>query len=1855
MTTRADDERIANLAAPAEAGQGTGPGEQAGAAAERRPRSVLRWFALVWLGTFGLLLANAPGRMIFDTKLSIDLNPLAYFGSLPHLWDPLNTLGALNNQAIGYAVPMAPFYAAGQLAHVPVWLTERLWLSLLIAVGFAGLVRLAGALGIGSPASRYLAGLVFALWPTFIIVIGSTSAAVLPGMLAPWAVLPLVPAVRQEGGALGAAARSGAVVLCMGGVNATSTLTSLLLPGLFILTQARGRRLARLAACWAGAVVLATAWWVVPLLLQGKYAFNFLPYVEQAGTTTRTVSAATALRGAGNWTAYLNFGTPWLPAGWVMVTTPVAIIAAAAAAGGGLYGLALRDLPAAAWLRLSAGIAAAGALAGYAGALGGPFALAVHRLLDGTLAPFRNVYKLEPVIAAVLTLSLAHAAADWLGSARGQPVTPARQARTMVARAVTGVVLIGLTLPFVSGRILNPGPFSAVPRYWYQAAAFLAERSPRNAALVVPADSHGNYLWGDPIDDPLEALATSPWAERSLVPYGGAGTQALLDTAEQAIETGEQVPGLAGYLQRAGIRYLLVRNDLDPQQAGYTAPALVHQTLALSGFTRVAAFGPLTAPGQTGAQAATPQPATPQPGTPRYPAVEIYTAGGAGPASPVAALPAGRTALVNGGPDALLQLTGQHLLGPGQAAVIAGDPLPVRPELWAVTDGQRRADNLFGLINSNVSYTYTATETNPPADQFGGAGDPPRQLLPVPAAGHQTVAVLSGAASVTVSSYGSWLADTQQDDPVGAFDGNPATAWAEGSAQTPAGQWIQIRFGHQANLPSSIGIRLLDDSPGREIASRLRVTTAAGGTTTTMAATGAVQRLHVVPGRTGWLRITITGATRVSPGRPGAGISDVLIPGVRVTRLLQPAEDPAGRQAASVAFSFHQQVPSPFSFADPRAVPPMARTYTLADPAALVLRASALALPGPGLDALLDKIRPPGRGVLQVSAASTPGARTAQFPVSLFSGSGGAAWIADTAHPVIHLSWQGKRRITSLIAAPAAGGVSSPLAVEITSPDGTRRASIGFGGVVTFQRPLVTDRINVSFPRVQQASTVNSTGQLVTLPLGLSRLSVPALAKLRVVAPDQRAPFTLGCGQGPAVTIDGQPYPTSVSGTIGELSQFLPLRVRLCTPGRAVPSAAGRHTLTTAARGTFAVTDLSLTSAGPAAAGSPARAVAIRSWQPDQRRLDISAGAASYLEVHENYSEGWTATLDGRALTAVRLDGWQQGFAVPAGAGGTVTLTFRPAASYHLALIASLLAIVLLLAVTAVSFVRRRPGPAWAGAAPDGAAPDGAAPDGAAPDGAAPDGGALAVPVKPWAAWLGLAGLTALLLAVGGPVALAVPVLAGLGWLTARTGHRGPWLAGLALAAMTVSGLLAALQPTGAGLLGSFGAPAQACALVALAAALVPAIPVRPRAPDRGFGVVDELSCYFDSPAEPNNVHVELWVPGHLDGARLREAVTNLLAHQPPTRVRRAAGGRWRRGFAWEVPPHVDGDPVSVTNWRTEAELDAVRARFLASAPPLDNSPPFRLLRARGPEWESLILNAHHAAFDGHSCLLLLGRIADLYSGRDTPPALAPESPALSPRLGPRRGSRRRGAALRPAARITPRGADTRAAGYGLCLLGWPAVPAVPPVEPRATVNDVLVAALAETVRRWNAASGDPHPGRPVRISVPADARPPGGRDALGNLSRLCTVTVEPGQLGGVSLVAAVATQTRLAKDQPGPQVDPALAALAKLPLPATVKRRLVRLAVRALGRRAAGTSLLSNLGNVTGPPRFGPLAPTRMWFSTSAHMPRGLSVGAITVEGRLALCFRYRRALLDDEAAREFVTAYASALTQLATREEDR
>jgi arabinofuranan 3-O-arabinosyltransferase len=1361
----------------------------------QRKISSARLTALVWLAVLFLLLTNQPGRIFYDTKLGVGIDPVGFAQRLWHLWNPQEWFGTLQDQYIGYAFPMLPFYLAGHLLNLPVWLTERLWVATLISAGFLGFIKLATALRIGSDRSRILAGLAFVLWPTFTIVIGSTTALAIAGLVAPWAVLPLVPAAR-DGPLARAAARSGLAVLFMGGVNATVTFDALVLPAMFILVQTRGRRRVRLACYWLVAMVLATSWWVVPLVLQGKYSFNFLPFIEQSSATSATMSAAAFLRGAGNWTAYLNFGRPWLSAGWEMIANPFAVLAAAGVAGLGLLGLARRDLPSARWLRLSLGVVALFALAGYPGPLGGPFHGVFDQLLNTTLAPLRSVYKLEPAVAAILALGIAHALSTGYLQVSAHRDELRQGLWRVAVLPAAAIALAGLSLPYLSRQLTDARSFAAIPGYWYRVAGYLRQHSPDTPALVVPAVAHGTYLWGDSIDDPLEPLAQSPWVERGLVPYGGAASQLLLISLERAFDSGEQVDGLGTVLNRSGIRYIVVRNDLAPSVLGYVSPQTVHATLLSSGFRRVAAFGPLV----TGAQ--TDPGATPgiQRLEPSYPAVEVFesdTAAGP-PAAPVRLFPVSQTMLVNGGPDALLQLAGQHLL-PSQPVVIAGDPLVTRPAYWAVTDSLRRADHAFGTVDAAESYTYTGTGTNPPDDPLGGGGGPPRQLLPVAAGGHQTVAVLSGAVAVTASSAGSWAGETQQYDPVNAFDGNPRTSWVEANPTSPVGQWIQITFTSPRRLPATIRIELLDDGQGRALANRLSVSTQAGTADTTLRATAAAQPLRMVPGESRWLRITITGAQGGVAGGPGAGFREVLIPGVKVTRFLQPAQAAAGAAAPVTTFSFQRLLPSPASLANIAQYPPMARTFLTAAPGKFVVAGLEMAVPGRALTALLSALTPFGRDALQVTASSTWGSLPRLAPAGLFNVRAPSPWIAGGANPILHLRWHGDRRIGRITFTLLTELAARPATVSIRSPNGSRWAFIGSDGVAEIVPPLTTSHMSMSFPVVRYDPQVNPfTRQTGQLPVGLAAIKVPALAGLTPAAPDLAARFSLTCGTGPRLLIDGRSYPTAISGTIGDLVRFRPVQVRLCARGSAIWLDAGRHWLSAAVPGAFSLTDLSLTSAtaSPASAsvqstGSGAvRWVRVLAWGYEHRQVRVGPGPAAYLELHQNANPGWIATLNGRRLTPVRLDGWQQGYVIPAGAGGLVDLSFPPGSFYQSWIVAAA-AGPLALAIVAFAVRRRRSHP-----------------------------GGIGLPAEPnRRAWLGALAVCGMIAVIGGPVALAVPVLV----VVARRWPR--WLGPVACAAMIASGCatVAARNPGAAGS-GAFGPAAQACALVALAAALMPGL-----------------------------------------------------------------------------------------------------------------------------------------------------------------------------------------------------------------------------------------------------------------------------------------------------------------------------------------------------------------------------------------------------------------------------------------------
>ena len=256
---------------------------------------------------------------------------------------------------------------------------------------------------------------------------------------------------------------------------------------------------------------------------------------------------------------------------------------------------------------------------------------------------------------------------------------------------------------------------------------------------------------------------------------------------------------------------------------------------------------------------------------------------------------------------------------------------------------------------------------------------------------------------------------------------------------------------------------------------------------------------------------------------------------------------------------------------------------------------------------------------------------------------------------------------------------------------------------------------------------------------------------------------------------------------------------------------------------------------------------------------------------------------------------------MPAGQGGVISLSYSPAALYHAGLVASALALVVLAAI-AIGCGRRRSG--WRPGRRLGQWFGRWRPRADRPRARTAALMVRLAPVVPLAVVIWLAG---------GPMVLAVPLLAGLGW------RRPRWLPPVAFGSMLLAGVVAAsagsFTAMGSGAFGGSGPGVRAGGAHGRADAgdRPPghrdhqavgrsrggrAVNGRasgesdggevPRSP---FDLIDELSCYYDTPAEPNNVLSEVLVPGAIDYPTLRRAVAGALAAEPQG-PRADGGGR---------------------------------------------------------------------------------------------------------------------------------------------------------------------------------------------------------------------------------------------------------------------------------------------------------------------------------------------------------------------------
>ncbi|MET0133696.1 MAG: alpha-(1-_3)-arabinofuranosyltransferase [Kibdelosporangium sp.] len=1217
----------------------------------------------VMLGLTLLSFLQRPGRTTFDTKLDLAVDPIAFLGRALHLWNPSASGGELQNQAYGYLFPMGPYYALCQLAGMPPWIAQRLWCALLLCAAFGGMLAVARALRIGTAPAQYVGAVAYALAPRMLTEIGPLSAEMIAPVMLPWILLPLIKADRI-GSPRRAAGLSGLAVLGIGGMNGALVITVLLLPGLWLVTRQWTWRHVRLVLWWFGAVIAAVLWWALPLVLLGEYSLPFVDYVESAANTTAPTSLFQVLRGTNQWVAYVVQGSPWWPSGFMLVDNPVLMLATGLVAAAGLAGLVRRGLPERLFLTISVLGGVTLMTIGYVGTLDSPLSDTVRALLDGPLAALRNVHKFEPVLRLPLMLAFVYAVSH---------------VRIPVARTrlVIGVVLVAVMAAPAWLLTLRPGPgWQEIPGYWRSAMTWLGDNDPEARTLLVPGTGFGEYTWGRTVDEPAQALARSPWALRSQIPLGSEGNTRLMDAVEDALADGRGAPGLADFLARSGHRFLLLRNDIDRVATGAPPISVMRAALARSpGIERVTTFGDEVKPGDHPVVSGIDLDAAPAP------ALEVYEV--KRPLSRATAVHAADIATVSGGPESLLPLLDSGLLPGDRPAILTGDGGQPAGQDWLVTDGLRHRERNVGRVRDNLSQTLAP-------DEQPRQNRPATDILPFSGLQHQTVAAYRGVRGVTAASSASFADSVRGSDPssmpYAAIDGDPYTAWQSSTFDGPAGQWLEVGLDTPRVL-DQVSLRIVDDIRVGWPVTRISISTDTGSQEHQVARGNAPQTFTVPPGLTSKVRVTVLSvAAQLSSG--SVGIAELAIPGVSAQRALQVPTDVRPGPAQRTSFAFTRGPQPRYSCTDQRCDSGLSRIgeepngihRLFSTPADANYRLEGTVLPTVGGTIPVTAPR------LTVSSSTQSAGDPAAAPLAAIDGNPDTTWIADYTDedPTLRLSWSGQREIKGLrLTTSPESGASRPTEVQITTAARdnstvSRTVPVFSDGAVDFV--ATTDRLDITVKETE------GTPDRIPGPAGIT--DVELLDLVQPIPLD--TPFTVPCGAGPAVTVDGTTYATTVTGTLRDVYEHLPLRLGTCRDlVEGIDLRPGEHEVSTARSNSFIVQDLTLrpSSAVPQPAGR--RTVDVRQWGVAHRELQVEAGPAAVLSVPENANDGWVAKVGGTALTRTRVDGWQQAWVLPAGGPANVVLEFEPDTTYRQRLLVGATAAALLLVMTLIPARRR--------------------------------------------------------------------------------------------------------------------------------------------------------------------------------------------------------------------------------------------------------------------------------------------------------------------------------------------------------------------------------------------------------------------------------------------------------------------------------------------------------------------------------------------------------------------------------------
>jgi arabinofuranan 3-O-arabinosyltransferase len=1241
--------------------------------------AVLRWVhPLVWLLILFYSMIQRPGQTTFDTKLDLTVAPGDFLMRSTHLWNPQANFGEIQNQAYGYAFPQGPFFVLGELLHIAPWIVQRLWSALLLLLAYEGARRLWRAVANDRRLLPGLAaGLAYAFAPRLIGLDGVLTGEVLPTAMLPWLLLPLVHGARGRLSPRTAGLLSAVALLCCGGLNAVENIAILPLPLFVVLAGLRLHRGLERFGWWMIGTILASLWWILPLFVMGAYSPNFLNYIETSAATTGMLGWFNVTRGANHWVGFFISGdSPLWPASWTLSVTDTGVAITLLAVIPMVWGLFDRRMPERKVWVSSFLLGAACLVVAHVSPVGSPLAETMRNLLDGPLAPFRNVHKVDPLMRLPLAMGAAHVVTLLLVPVRGEG---RRRWVAGTALVASFGLLVAGALPLFQGDMRRPG-WREIPEAWHAAADYVEQHRDGGRVLILPGSGFGNQTWGATVDEPMQAVSRAPWVSRSQVPLAPGQTIRMLDAIEDRVSQGVGSPVLGDILSRAGISMVIVRRDLDPGATDAPAPNRVDMAISSSGgLKRAAGFGTTSIGG--------------------LPLVEVFEVDA--DVSMLDVTPLDTWKVVASDPADVMAALEAELIDRETGVLFAKDMPATPPDVQG--DGLRLVQREFSRVHDSTSGVMG------PEDPIT-TGNNARDYDAVPgekAAYLDSGDVRSVTASSTTGDAEHAASTVQATGPYGALDDDLTTAWVTSRYSDADKAWLRLRLKRRhpldmltlrfATTNEFASVREVEIRTDRQ---RLRVPVNPDNGLASVVFDG---------GPTESIQVTVT---KVAAGFGSmVALRELWANGVDSQ---QKVVVPDRGADSWTSFVFNNRPPrgactpslggpvcdlSSIRTGDSG---PLTREFTLREDSEFVLQGMAQAQRLPATASLLASLTDEQ---VTISSESVYADDPLVLPQFAYDRDAGTAWMGEPGDrtPGLSLTWTGDKTLRKITVLPASGA-AAPTHVTLTAGDEVRNVPLtGFMADGRFP-PLRTDFVDITFSR--------PGADLGDAAIGVAELRIQGLNKKRLSSFNPDLATGSVCGFGPEVRIDDRVIPTRVTGTLGELVSGAPLSYESCDDEEALSLGWGTHDLEVTGTGQFQPVSANLISTRERATTRVrARTHSVESWNETRREVRVGGGPESVLRIPENANRGWVATLDGKPLRKVSPDGWQQGYVVPAGKGGLVQLTFTPDRAYRLVLGGGLLAglLVMLLAAWSVLVDRRRgqlmPVVAWDGPRPDGDRP----------------------------------------------------------------------------------------------------------------------------------------------------------------------------------------------------------------------------------------------------------------------------------------------------------------------------------------------------------------------------------------------------------------------------------------------------------------------------------------------------------------------------------------------------------------------